>query len=161
MSVVALTAALKDCLGVLSDALDPTLTVHDADNPEGGDMEALCRSHGDKVLGSREQILLQTRHNQLPRLPLQIRDHCSDGVQQRLLPFPANIVEVVRVNAHQPHPGHVSQQNIFCFDLETGIVIKGQPLGAEEGVGCGEVLVPLKGPVSSAEQVAHLLVRGG
>jgi hypothetical protein len=58
MSVVALTGALKDCLGVLSDALDPTLTVHDADNPEGGNMEALCRSHGDKVLGSREQILL-------------------------------------------------------------------------------------------------------
>ena len=43
------------------------------------------------------------------------------------------------------------------FDLETGIVIKGQPLGTEEGVGCGEVLVPLKGPVSSAEQVAHLV----
>lgn len=161
MSVVALTGALKDCLGVLSDALDPTLTVHDADNPEGGDMEALCRSHRDKVLGSRQEVLLQTRHNQLPRLPLQIRDDCSNGVQQRLLPFPANIVKVVSVNAHQPHSSHVSQQDIFCFDLQTGIVIKGQPLGTKEGVGCGEVLVSLKSPVSSAEQVAHLLVRGG
>ena len=43
------------------------------------------------------------------------------------------------------------------FDLETGIVIKGQPLGPEEGVGCGEVLVSLKSPVSSAEKVAHLV----
>ena len=43
------------------------------------------------------------------------------------------------------------------FDLETGIVIKGQPLGTKEGVGCSEVLVSLKGPVSSAEQVAHLV----
>ena len=42
------------------------------------------------------------------------------------------------------------------FDLQTGIVIKGQPLGTEEGVGCGEVLVSFKGPVSSAEQMAHL-----
>jgi hypothetical protein len=91
---------------------------------------------------------------------LQIRDDCSDGVQQRLLPFPANVVKVVSVNAHQPHSSHVSQQDIFCFDLETGIVIKGQPLGTKEGVGCSEVLVSLKGPVSSAEQVAHLLVRG-
>ena len=43
------------------------------------------------------------------------------------------------------------------FDLQTGIVIKGQPLGTKEGVGCGEVLVSLKSPVSSAEQVAHLV----
>ena len=43
------------------------------------------------------------------------------------------------------------------FDLETGIVIKGQPLGTEEGVGCGEVLVSLESPVSSAEQVADLV----
>ena len=78
-------------------------------------MKALRRSHGDKVLGSGEQVLLQTCHNQLTRLPLQIRDDCSDGVQQRLLPFPANIVKVVGVNAHQPHSGHVSQQDIFCL----------------------------------------------
>ena len=43
------------------------------------------------------------------------------------------------------------------FDLETGIVIKGEPLGTEEGVGCGEVLVSFKSPVSSAEQMAHLV----
>ena len=33
MSVVTLTRTLKDGLGVLSDALDSALTVHDADNP--------------------------------------------------------------------------------------------------------------------------------
>ena len=43
------------------------------------------------------------------------------------------------------------------FDLETGIVIKGKPLGAKEGVRCCEVFISLKSPVSSAEQVAHLV----
>ena len=43
------------------------------------------------------------------------------------------------------------------FDLETGIVIKGEPLGPEESVGCSEVLVSLKRPVSSAEQMTHLV----
>ena len=33
MSVVTLTRTLKDGLGVLSDALDSALTVHDSDNP--------------------------------------------------------------------------------------------------------------------------------
>ena len=44
------------------------------------------------------------------------------------------------------------------FDLETGIVIKGKPLGAKEGVRCREVFISLKSPVSSAEQLAHLAV---
>ena len=44
------------------------------------------------------------------------------------------------------------------FDLETGIVIKGKPLGAKEGVRCREVFISLKGPVSSAQQLAHLAV---
>ena len=42
------------------------------------------------------------------------------------------------------------------FDLEAGIVIKGKPLGSEEGVRCCQVLVPFQRPVASAEQLAHL-----
>ena len=44
------------------------------------------------------------------------------------------------------------------FDLEAGIVIKGKPLGSEEGVGCCQVLVPFQRPVASAEQLAHLVI---
>ena len=44
------------------------------------------------------------------------------------------------------------------FDLEAGIVIKGKPLGSEEGVRCCQVLVPLQRPVASAEQLAHLVI---
>ena len=42
------------------------------------------------------------------------------------------------------------------FDLQAGIVIKGKPLGSEEGVRCCQVLVPFQRPVASAEQLAHL-----
>ena len=44
------------------------------------------------------------------------------------------------------------------FDLEAGIVIKGKPLGSEEGIGCCQVLVPFQRPVASAEQLAHLVI---
>ena len=44
------------------------------------------------------------------------------------------------------------------FDLEAGIVIKGKPLGSEEGVRCCQVLVSLQRPVASAEQLAHLVI---
>ena len=44
------------------------------------------------------------------------------------------------------------------FDLEAGIVIKGKPLGTEEGVRCCQVLVPLQRPVASAQQLAHLVI---
>ena len=44
------------------------------------------------------------------------------------------------------------------FDLEAGIVIKGKPLGSEEGVRCCQVLVPFQRPVASAEQLAHLVI---
>ena len=44
------------------------------------------------------------------------------------------------------------------FDLEAGIVIKGKPLGTEEGVRCCQVFVPLQRPVASAEQLAHLVI---
>ena len=44
------------------------------------------------------------------------------------------------------------------FDLQAGIVIKGKPLGTEEGVRCCQVFVPLQRPVASAEQLAHLVI---
>ena len=44
------------------------------------------------------------------------------------------------------------------FDLEAGIVIKGKPLGTEEGVRCCQVFVPLQRPVASAQQLAHLVI---
>ena len=44
------------------------------------------------------------------------------------------------------------------FDLQAGIVIKGKPLGTEEGVRCCQVLVPLQRPVASAQQLAHLVI---
>ena len=44
------------------------------------------------------------------------------------------------------------------FDLQAGIVIKGKPLGSEEGVRCCQVLVPLQRPVASAQQLAHLVI---
>jgi len=81
MAVVALPGALQDSLRVFPDALDLSLTVYDPHNPEGGDMETLCRCHGHKVLRCCQQVLLQTCHNQLPWLPLQICDDASNGVQ--------------------------------------------------------------------------------
>lgn len=44
------------------------------------------------------------------------------------------------------------------FDLQAGIVIKGKPLGTEEGVRCCQVFVPLQRPVASAQQLAHLVI---
>ena len=45
--------------------------------------------------------------------------------------------------------------------LETRVVIEGDPLGAEEGVRTGEVLVSLQSPVPYGEDPADLLVGEG
>lgn len=67
-----------------------------------------------------------------------------------------NIVNVISVHTHEAHAGQVAEEDVLGLDLETRVVIEGDPLVAEEGVGAGEVLVPLQGPVTHGEQLANL-----
>ena len=67
-----------------------------------------------------------------------------------------NIVNVISVDAHEAHARQVPQEDVLGLDLETRVVIKGDPLVPEEGVGAGEVLVPLQGPVTHGEKLTNL-----
>ena len=67
-----------------------------------------------------------------------------------------NIVNIVGVHTHEAHAGQVAEEDVLGLDLETRVVVEGDPLVAEEGVGAGEVLVPLQGPVTHGEKLTNL-----
>ena len=67
-----------------------------------------------------------------------------------------NIVNIVSVNTHEAHASQVPQEDVLGLDLETRVVIEGDPLVPEEGVGAGEVLIPLQGPVTHGEKLTNL-----
>ena len=156
VAVVSLPRALQHCLGVLSDALDLTLPVHDPDDPEGGDVDAPRGGDGDDILGSGEEVLLEAGHNQLARFPLQTGHDLPQGPQQRLPALPADILQVVSVDTVQTHSSQPSQQGVLGLYLKTRVVVKTDPLAPEEGVGTGQILISFQGPVACGQNLTDL-----
>ena len=113
-------------------------------------------SHRNNILSSGQQILLQTGHDQLSRLPLQRVEHGVECGQETVATLATDVVIVISVNTHQTNPSKISQQNILGFDLQACVILESNPLVAQEGVGSSQVFISLQSPVSNTEILTNL-----
>ena len=118
MPVVTLSGALEDRLGVLPDAGDLALAVDDADDPEGGDVDAggRGRGDGDKVLRVGVEVLLQGVDDQLTRLAVELGHGAVDGLDQGVGALAADVVQVVGVHAEHGDTGQAAQDSVLGLE---------------------------------------------
>lgn len=153
MSVVSLTSAFQGCLGVLPDASDAAFTVHHPDDPVGRHVDA----HGAQGLRRGHEVLLEAVDNKLSGLPVKLGHGLEDGLEKAEFALTTKVVHVIGVHAEEADSAEVPEDGVLGLDGQAGGVIEGHPgLGVVEGVGSGQVLLPLHSPVALLEGLAHL-----
>ena len=178
MTVVSLPGALEDRLRVLPHGGDLALAVHDPHDPEGRDVDARGRGRGDghEVLRVGVQVLLEGVDDELTRLAVELGHGAVDGLDQGVGALAADVVEVVGVHAEHGDTGKAAQDGVLGLgrhnslkvvvdiswsvtnlDLETGVIVEGDPGLVVEGVGAGLVLLALQSPVALLQVLADLL----